>query len=221
MASGNPAADNSSFENPASGNSAAKDRMTRREAMLQLLRLTGAGAGTAAAAVWLAKHSAFPVSTAAANARRDHTVEADSRAAGDGGGAGRRAERHRSARAGAAGVRRPGRSGAVHRAWRRGGAEAEHRVGPHAGAGGEHQSRRGGRGGEAVRAGRGEAGDCDRRKLQRRGALLPPLRHCGRGARRGCGGGSARSGALPRGEPGRRDTAETGRSSGRSWRPTR
>ncbi len=77
MASENPAADNSSFETPASGNSAAKDRMTRREAMLRLLRLTGASAGTAAAAVWLAKHSAFPVSTAAANARRDHTVEAD------------------------------------------------------------------------------------------------------------------------------------------------
>jgi uncharacterized protein (DUF362 family) len=77
MASGKPAADNSSFENPASGNSAAKDRMTRREAMLRLLRLTGASAGTAAAAVWLAKHSALPVSTAAANARRDHTVEAD------------------------------------------------------------------------------------------------------------------------------------------------
>jgi uncharacterized protein (DUF362 family) len=72
MASGNPAADNSSSENPS-----AKDRMTRREAMLQLLRLTGASAGTAAAAVWLAKHSAFPVSTAAAIARRDHTVEAD------------------------------------------------------------------------------------------------------------------------------------------------
>jgi uncharacterized protein (DUF362 family) len=51
--------------------------MTRREAMLQLLRLTTAGAGTAAAAVWLAKHSALPGSTAAANARRDHTVEAN------------------------------------------------------------------------------------------------------------------------------------------------
>jgi uncharacterized protein (DUF362 family) len=72
MASENPAADNSTSENPA-----AKDRMTRREAMLQLLRLTGAGAGTAAAAFWLAKHSALPVSTAAANVRRDHTVEAN------------------------------------------------------------------------------------------------------------------------------------------------
>jgi uncharacterized protein (DUF362 family) len=73
MASGNPAADNSTAENRT-----AKDRMTRREAMLRLLRLTTAGAGTAAAAVWLAKHSALPGSTVAANARRDHTVEANS-----------------------------------------------------------------------------------------------------------------------------------------------
>jgi len=70
MASGSPAADNSNSENLA-----ANDRMTRREAMLQLLRLTTAGAGTAAAALWLSKHSALPVSTTAANARRDHTVE--------------------------------------------------------------------------------------------------------------------------------------------------
>ena len=82
MASENPAADNSTAENrsagnPAAGDSTAKDRMTRREAMLRLLRLTTAGAGTAAAAVWLAKHSALPGSTAAANARRDHTVEAN------------------------------------------------------------------------------------------------------------------------------------------------
>jgi uncharacterized protein (DUF362 family) len=78
MASEKPAADNSTNESPASGDSTAKDRMTRREAMLQLLRLTTAGAGTAAAAVWLAKHSAPPSSTAAANVRRDHTVEANS-----------------------------------------------------------------------------------------------------------------------------------------------
>ena len=77
MASEKPVADNSTNESPASGDSTAKDRMTRREAMLQLLRLTTAGAGTAAAAVWLAKHSALPGSTAAANARRDHTVEAN------------------------------------------------------------------------------------------------------------------------------------------------
>jgi len=72
MASEKPVADNSTAENLT-----AKDRMTRREAMLQLLRLTAAGAGTAAAAVWLAKHSELPGSTAAANVRRNHTVEAN------------------------------------------------------------------------------------------------------------------------------------------------
>jgi uncharacterized protein (DUF362 family) len=77
MASENPVADNSTTEGPASGDSTAKDRMTRRDAMLRLLRLTAAGAGTAAAAVWLAKHSALPGSTAAANVRRDHRVEAN------------------------------------------------------------------------------------------------------------------------------------------------
>ena len=72
MASEKPVADNSTAENLT-----AKDRMTRREAMLQLLRLTAASAGTAAAAVWLAKHSELPGSTAAANVRRNHTVEAN------------------------------------------------------------------------------------------------------------------------------------------------
>ena len=57
-----------------SGNPASNGTMTRREAMLQLLRLTGAGAGTAAAAFWLAERSAPPTSTEAANVRRDHTV---------------------------------------------------------------------------------------------------------------------------------------------------
>lgn len=70
MASDNSSSNNSGFEPPAS-----KDGLTRREAMLQLLRLTGAGAGTAAAAFWLSRHSAMPVSTQAANVRRDHTVE--------------------------------------------------------------------------------------------------------------------------------------------------
>ena len=58
-------------------NPAPEGRMTRREAMLQLLRLTGAGAGTAAAAFWLAERSALPTSTEAANVRRDHTVESN------------------------------------------------------------------------------------------------------------------------------------------------
>ena len=63
----------------APGNSAPAPEvgLTRREAMLQLLRLGGAAAGTAAAAVWLSKRSAMPVSATAAYARRDHTVEPD------------------------------------------------------------------------------------------------------------------------------------------------
>jgi uncharacterized protein (DUF362 family) len=77
MSSENPAADNSTTASPASGNATAKVRMTRREAMLRVLRLTTAGAGTAAAAVWLSKHSAPPATTAAANVRRDHRVEAN------------------------------------------------------------------------------------------------------------------------------------------------
>ena len=56
---------------------AASERMTRREAMLQLLRVTAAGTGAAATAVCLAKHSAPPASVSAANVRRDHTVEAN------------------------------------------------------------------------------------------------------------------------------------------------
>jgi uncharacterized protein (DUF362 family) len=64
----------------ASNNPASNGSMTRREAMLQLLRLTGAGAGTAAAAVpavWLSGRSAPPLSTVAANVHRDHTVASD------------------------------------------------------------------------------------------------------------------------------------------------
>jgi len=61
----------------ASDNPVSNGNMTRREAMLQLLRLTGAGAGTAAAAVWLSGRSAPPLSTVAANVHRDHTVAAD------------------------------------------------------------------------------------------------------------------------------------------------
>jgi uncharacterized protein (DUF362 family) len=51
--------------------------MTRREAMLQLLRLGGAAAGTAAAAVWLSEHSFHPVAESAEQARRDHRILAD------------------------------------------------------------------------------------------------------------------------------------------------
>jgi uncharacterized protein (DUF362 family) len=51
--------------------------MTRREAMLQLLRVGGVAAGAAGAAVWLSEHSFRPVPTRAEQARRDHRIAAD------------------------------------------------------------------------------------------------------------------------------------------------
>lgn len=51
--------------------------MTRREAMLQLLRLGGAAAGAAGAAAWLSEHSFRPVPAKAEDARRDHRIAAD------------------------------------------------------------------------------------------------------------------------------------------------
>jgi uncharacterized protein (DUF362 family) len=48
--------------------------LTRREAMLQLLRLGGVAAGAAGAAVWLSEHSLRPVPALAEQARRDHRV---------------------------------------------------------------------------------------------------------------------------------------------------
>jgi uncharacterized protein (DUF362 family) len=50
----------------------ASQSMTRREAMLQLLRVGGVAAGTAGAAVWLSEHSFRPVPAQAEQARRDH-----------------------------------------------------------------------------------------------------------------------------------------------------
>ncbi|HEY0307870.1 MAG TPA: DUF362 domain-containing protein, partial [Acidobacteriaceae bacterium] len=49
--------------------------ITRREAMLQILRLAGAGAGTAAAAFWLSEQSHQPLAALAANAKHDHTIK--------------------------------------------------------------------------------------------------------------------------------------------------
>jgi uncharacterized protein (DUF362 family) len=51
--------------------------MTRREAMLQLLRLGGVAAGAAGAAAWLSEHSFRPVPEQAGQARRDHRTTAD------------------------------------------------------------------------------------------------------------------------------------------------
>ncbi len=52
-------------------------RLTRREAMLQLLRVGGVAAGAAAAGVWLSEHSFRPVPAHAEQARRDHRTAAD------------------------------------------------------------------------------------------------------------------------------------------------
>ena len=52
--------------------------LTRREAMLQLLRVGGVAAGAAAAGVWLNEHSFRPVPAKAEQARRDHRVSDDS-----------------------------------------------------------------------------------------------------------------------------------------------
>jgi uncharacterized protein (DUF362 family) len=59
-------------EDPEREETSAAQGMTRREALLQLLRLGGAAAGTAGAAVWLSEHSFRPVPARAEQARRDH-----------------------------------------------------------------------------------------------------------------------------------------------------
>jgi uncharacterized protein (DUF362 family) len=51
--------------------------LTRREAMLQLLRLGGVAAGAAGAGLWLSKQSFRPVAAHAEQARRDHRVRDD------------------------------------------------------------------------------------------------------------------------------------------------
>jgi uncharacterized protein (DUF362 family) len=52
--------------------------VTRREAMLQLLRLGGVAAGAAGVGVWLSEHSSRPVpAQAEEEARRDHRIAAD------------------------------------------------------------------------------------------------------------------------------------------------
>jgi len=51
--------------------------MTRREAMLQLLRVGGIAAGAAGAAFWLSEHSSRPVAGKAEQGRRDHRTGGD------------------------------------------------------------------------------------------------------------------------------------------------
>jgi uncharacterized protein (DUF362 family) len=59
------------------GNQPQPPSLTRREAMLQLLRVGGAAAGAAGVAVWLSEHSYRPIPAQAEQARRDHRVAAD------------------------------------------------------------------------------------------------------------------------------------------------
>ena len=51
--------------------------LTRREAMLQVLRVGGVAAATAAGAVWLSEHSFRPAPAHAEQGRRDHRIAAD------------------------------------------------------------------------------------------------------------------------------------------------
>jgi len=51
--------------------------LTRREALLQLLRVGGVAAGATGAAVWLSEHSFRPVPAHAEQARRDHRTPVD------------------------------------------------------------------------------------------------------------------------------------------------
>ena len=59
-------------EPTADGKQTQAPGLTRREAMLQLLRVGGVAAGAAAAGVWLSEHSFRPVPAQAEQARRDH-----------------------------------------------------------------------------------------------------------------------------------------------------
>lgn len=51
--------------------------LNRRDALLRLLRIAGAGAGATGVGVWLSKHSFRPEAVVASAARRGHTVPAD------------------------------------------------------------------------------------------------------------------------------------------------
>ena len=63
-------------QNP-DGMHAQPPALTRREALLQLLRVGGVAAGAGAAAVWLSEHSFRPVPAHAEQARRDHRTASD------------------------------------------------------------------------------------------------------------------------------------------------
>ena len=58
---------------------ATETGFTRREALLQILRLGGVAAGTSAAALWLSERNHHPVAESAQYSRRNHQVAVDSR----------------------------------------------------------------------------------------------------------------------------------------------
>ncbi len=64
-------------EKQTGANQAQPPALTRREAMLQLLRLGGVAAGAGGAALWLSEHSFRPVPAHAEQARRDHRTATD------------------------------------------------------------------------------------------------------------------------------------------------
>ena len=49
-------------------------QLSRREALIRLLRVAGAGVGTAGAALWLSQHSSHPEAAGAVTAKHSHTV---------------------------------------------------------------------------------------------------------------------------------------------------
>jgi hypothetical protein len=52
--------------------------LSRREALIHLLRVAGAGAGASGIAVWLSKHSARPEAPLAVAAKHGHAVPVNS-----------------------------------------------------------------------------------------------------------------------------------------------
>jgi len=59
---------------PTSETAGSRTVLSRREALLKLLRVAGAGAGAAGAAIWLSHHSSRPETALAITAKRAHTV---------------------------------------------------------------------------------------------------------------------------------------------------
>ena len=119
-------------------------QLTRREAMLQLLRVGGIAAGAAGAGIWLSDRSHRPVAASAEQARKDHRVSSDqqwphltvAQYAIDGHDALSGEPRALVQKA----LENLGGMRPVHRAAGRRRHQAQHRLGSHAGAGRKHQS---------------------------------------------------------------------------------